>query len=71
MDVLDGEADLQEDEENQILVEKFSPLAGDEREEIPSGTELHDDLESLTTTEGFFVADDVGMLHVGQQGDLP
>ena len=71
MDVLDGEADLQEDEENQILVQKFAPLTGNEREEIPSGTELHDDLEGVATTERFFVEDDVGMLHVGQQGDLP
>ena len=70
VDVLDGEADLEEDEEDQILVEKFPPLARDEREEISASTELHDDLESGAGTERFFVEDNVGMLHVREQGDL-
>ena len=71
VDVLDGEADLKEDEEDKVLTEVFPPLSGDEREEVTTSTELHDDLQEVLPVEGLLVEHDVRVLHVWQKGHLP
>ena len=70
VDVLDREADLEEDEEDEVLAEMFAPLSGDEREEVTPGAVLHDDLDGVVAVEGLLVEDDVRVLHVGQERHL-
>lgn len=70
VDVLDGQADLEEDEEDEVLTEVFAPLPGDEREEVSASTVLHDDLDKVGSMEGLLIADDVGVLHVRQERHL-
>ena len=52
MDVVDREAELEEDEEDELLVQLLAALRRDQGEQVPAHTEFHHNVHIIALVEG-------------------
>ena len=58
VDVVDREAELEEDEEDELLVEMLAALRRDQGEQIPAHTEFHHNVHIIALVEGCLYVND-------------